>query len=189
MPKQTVKRMSWLQTNTVRIARLHFVYVFTFAASVIAYDAWKLITSQALLQRWSVAVAMLITTTTIWFIARNSARTATVYRSLILVLVLMDIMVAGYSVYSGRGMASRGVALFAIPIIVSGVILSRSALFATASLCVGVYSYAAIKYFTDNPSEGYKVELYGDLFFYGACFFIFSALLWVVVRSVQPRSS
>jgi hypothetical protein len=86
-------------------------------------------------------------------------------------------------------MASRGVALFALPIVVSAITLSRSAIFATASLSVGAYSYAAIKYFTDNPSEGYKVELYGDVLFYSASFFILAAVLWALVRSVQAKNS
>ena len=181
--------MSWLQTNTVRIARLHFVFVAVFAASVIAYDAWKLITAQALIERWSVAVAMLTITTIVWFVARNTALSANIYKSLLMVLIAMDILVAGFSVYAGRGMASRGVALFAIPIAVAAVTLSRSALYATATLCAAAYSYAAIKYFTDFPSEGYKVELYGDLLFYSASFFILAGLLWVVVRSVRPLPS
>lgn len=183
------KNMSWLQTNTVRIARIHFVYIFIYAASIIAYDAWRLITAEALIQRWSVAVTMLIVTTIAWYIARNSSQTASVYRLIILFLVSMDIVVAGFSVYTGRGMSSRAVALFAIPIVISAVTLSRSAIYATASLSAGIYSYAGIKYFTDHPSEGYKIELYGDLLFYSAGFFILAALLWVIVRSVQPKST
>ena len=183
------KQMSWLQTNTVRVARLHFVYVLVFAASIIAYDAWKLITSQALIDRWTVAVIMLAVTTAVWFLSRNTQQPARVYQLLLFALITMDMAFAGYAVYFGRGMSSRGVALFAIPIIVSALYLRRSAIFATAALCTGVYSYSAIRYFTDHPSEGYKVELYGDLLFYGTCFFIFAALLWTLVRSVQPKTS
>lgn len=186
---KTNKQMGWLQTNTVRVARLHFVYVFMYGAMVIAYDAWKLITNQALIERWTVAVVMLAVTTVVWFIARNTALSSGMYRALLAALIAMDIFVAGYSIYSGRGMASRGVVLFAIPIVVSAIYLTRSALFATASLCFGVYTYAAIRYFGEHPSEGYKVELYGDLLFYGASFFLFAALLWVLVRSVQARNS
>lgn len=180
--------MSWLQTNTVRIARLHFVLVAVFMVSIIAYDAWKLITAQALIQRWTVAVSMLVVTTVVWFIARHTALSNSVYKLLLVTLVGMDTLFAGYSVYSGRGMSSRGVALFAIPIVIAAVSLSRSALFATASVCAAVYSYAALKYFTDHPSEGYKVELYGDLFIYTSVFFILAALLWTVVRSVKPKT-
>ena len=181
--------MSWLQTNTVRAARVHFVFVFMYAAMVIAYDAWKLITAQSLIERWTVAVLMLITTTVVWFVARNTALSTNVYRALLGILIVMDLLVAGYSIYTGRGMASRGVALFALPIIVSAIYLSRAALFATASISVGVYSYAAIRYFGEHPSEGYKVEMYGDLLFYGASFFVLAALLWVLVRSVQARTA
>lgn len=182
-------QMSWLQTNTVRIARIHFLLVLVFSIFTILYDAWKLVTPTMLMQRWSVVVAMLIVTTSVWFVARNMTLISSAYKLLLIVLVMMDILFAGYTVYTGRGMASRGVALFAIPIIISAVSLSRSALFATATVSVGIYSYATIKYFTDHPSEGYKVELYGDLFFYSACFFLLAALLWAVVRSLQPKSS
>ncbi len=181
------QQMGWLQTNTVRIARLHFVYVAVFMISIIAYDAWKLITTQSLMERWTVAVVMLVMTTALWFIARNTALKANIYQFVVLAFIAMDILVAAYAVYFGRGMASRGVALFAIPIVVSTVLLSRSALYATAALSAAGYSYAAIKYFTNYPSEGYKVELYGDLFFYGASFFILASLLWVVARSVQTK--
>jgi hypothetical protein len=181
--------MGWLQTNTVRVARLHFFYVLIFAASIIAYDAWKLITSQALMERWTLAVIMLGITTVVWFLARNTTQSARIYQLLVFTLIAMDITFAGYAVYFGRGMSSRGVALFAIPIVVSAVLLSRSAIYATATLCAGAYSYAAIRYFTDNPSEGYKVELYGDLLFYGASFFLLASLLWTIARSVQAKSS
>lgn len=180
--------MSWLQTNTVRVARTHFALVLAYAALVVAHDAWGLITASALIQRWGIAVSMLVVTTAVWFISRHTALSSQIYNSLVMILVAMDILFAGFVVYSGRGMASRGVALFAIPIIISAITLSRSAIFATASVCAGAYSYAAVKYFTDHPSEGYKVELYGDLLFYGASFFIVAALLWVIVRAVQPRS-
>lgn len=179
--------MGWLQTNSVRVARMHFVYVAVFATSIIAYDAWKLITTQSLMERWTLAVTMLVLTTTLWFIARNTVFRANVYQLIIFAFIALDTVVAAYAVYFGRGMASRGVVLFAIPIAVSTVLLSRSALYATAAIAAAAYSYAALKYFTDNPSEGYKVELYGDLFFYSACFFILASLLWIVVRSVQTK--
>lgn len=183
------QQMSWLQTNTVRVARLHFVYVFMYALLVIAYDAWNLITAQALVERWTLAVTMLVITTVVWFIARNTALQTNVYRAALATLILLDIYVAGFAVYSGRGMASRGVALFAIPIVISIIYKSRSVLFAVSSLCLATYSYALVRYFGEHPSEGYNIELYADLAFYGASFFLLSALLWVFARSVQARNS
>jgi hypothetical protein len=63
--------------------------------------------------------------------------------------------------------------------------MSRSALFATATLCTAAYSLAVIRYFTDFPSEGYQIEMYGDLVYYSAMFFIIAGLLWVLVRYQQ----
>lgn len=181
--------MSWLQTNTVRIARLHFVYVLAFAASIIAYDAWKLITNQTLIERWTVAIVMLVIVTIVWLIARSTLLTKGLYQGILGMLIVADILLASYLVYAGRGMASRSVVLFAIPIIVSCIFLSRSIIYATTTVSVAAYTYAAIKYFADHPSEGYKVELYGDLFFYSAALFVLASCLWVFVRSVSPKSS
>ncbi len=184
--KQNTKP-SWLQQRVVRISRVHFVYVAAYAGLVIAYSGWNLIPPTALNQRWTITAAMLIATTLIWYAARNNVKNNGFYVTLIYLLIAMDIFVAAFSVYTQRGYASRAVALFAIPIITASSLLSRSALFATATLSLAAYSLGAIRYFTEHPSEGYKIELYGDIAFYGLIFFVLAALLWTIIRS--PHTS
>jgi predicted neutral ceramidase superfamily lipid hydrolase len=179
--------INWLQQDLVKVARIHFYYVFAFAATIAAFDAWRLIPADALRERWTLAAAMLVAVTLIWYAARNNVRSNAFYVALTYSLITVDILIAALSVYAQRGMASRAVALFAIPLIVAALLLSRSALFATAALCTAAYSLAAVRYFADNPSEGYKIELYGDIAFYSASFFIMAALLWAVIRHKTAR--
>jgi len=130
MTKKQTAGARTLQTDTLQISRIHFIYVFAYAGLTGAYGAWKLVTPEALAQRWMV-----------------------------------------------RGMASRAVLLFCLPIAMSAALRSKTALYGTAAVSAMAYSLAAIKYFMDYPSEGYKVELYGDVLFYSALFFVLAAML------------
>ncbi len=180
---QKQKQVSWLQPSVVRVTRVHFFYVLAYAASIIIFDSWNLITPQAVGQRWTMAALMLVVTTWIWYMARSIVNNVAYHKAMIWGLVLMDIGVAGFNVYTQRGMASLAVALFAVPIIISAVLLNRSALFATAALSTAIYALATTRYFTENFGEGYKIELYGTISFYSAIFFVLAGLLWVVVRA------
>jgi hypothetical protein len=178
--KKLEKSVEPERSFTIRLTRVHFFYVAAYAGVVLLYDAWKLITYQSLLERWTMAVILLVVTTACWYAARQKVNSAAYYKYIVSTLILLDIYVAAFSVYTQRGMASRAVALFAIPIVISALV-GRSALFATAAFSVAAYSFAAVRYFALNPSEGYKVELYGDLAFYSALFFVLAGLLWVVI--------
>lgn len=172
---------------TIRLTRVHFFYVIAYAGVVLLYDAWRLITHESLLERWTMTVIMLVVTTTCWYAARQRVNSVAYYKYIVSTLILLDIYVAAFSVYTQRGMASRAVTLFAIPIVISSLI-GRSALFATAAFSVAAYSFAAVRYFALHPSEGYKVELYGDLAFYSALFFVLAGLLWVVISKEKKTN-
>ena len=80
-------------------------------------------------------------------------------------------------------MASRAVFLFVIPLIVIALLMSLSALLLTATICVAVYITTTVSYFVNNFNEGYKVELYGEVGFYSAMFYVVAYLLWAVVKN------
>ena len=175
-------KKSGLQLTTVRLAHIHFFYIFAFVASIIVYDASLLIAPDAVLRRWKMAVAMAIVVTGVWYFARIKKDSPLFQKWLIALLVFMDIIFASFLVYADRGMASLAVALYGVPIIVAGTLSSRSAVLATASLCTASYAFVAVKYFVDYFNEGYKVQLYGTIGFYGAVFFILALLLVTVIR-------
>lgn len=176
-----------LRNTVVRITHAHFVYVAALAIQIMVYDAWKLINPDFVLRRWAITALLLAVTTGVWLMARLGKRTEVAYQRLIYALILADISVASLAVYTQRGMASRAVMLYAVPIVVAAALARRTALFATAVLCIAAYTTTAVLYFVLNFNEGYKIELYGEIAFYSAIFLLLASLLWVVVRTKQKR--
>jgi hypothetical protein len=88
-----------------------------------------------------------------------------------------------YYVFLHRGVAAKSVVLYAIPIIVSAVLLSRRAIMTTTLLCMASYFIAVNVYATYNFNEGYKIERYGEIFFYCGTMLILAGLLWAVVHA------
>jgi len=178
MPKQ----MSNLQLSLLRLTRIHFALAGIYAVYTIVSDATNLATRELVFQRWTIGALILTITAILWYAARSATTSPFYYKLLLLALILLDISVATLSIYTQRGMASRGVMLYAVPIVISAVLLSRRALFTVAALCTASYVLAATRYFTVHPGEGYKAELYNEVSFYSAIFFVLAAVLWVLIR-------
>lgn len=166
----------------LRLCRLHFAYASILATQVIIYHSWQLITPEAILLRWLMIGLLAITTAIVWYTAKQQKMQFGLFKSLVWLLVTIDIFVATFGIYTQRGMASRAVALYAVPLIVSAVLASRAAVFTTAVFCTVAYTSAALAYFVINFNEGYKIELYGEVGMYSACFFLVAALLGIVIR-------
>ena len=191
MAKKTTQltMQQWLQQSAVRVGRAYFYLSVLYVAIIIMYDAFKLITPDVLLERWTMASILLAVTGILWFLSRTENKGSTFYSALIYGYVGLGIALASFSVFTQRGVASRAVALYVIPLIVSAFVLRRAAIFTTAVLSVAAYSLSAIRYAALNPSEGYKAQLYGEVGFYSALFFIVALLLWGVVRSKSTDSA
>lgn len=189
MKQIKLQTKSWLHLGALRAARLHFVFIALLVTQTVIYDAWKLIAPKALMNRWIAVALLLVITTAVWYVVRSRVRSLLTYKAMLATLILSDIAFASFSVYVQRGMASRAVMLFVIPIILAAVLRSRTALFATATLCAAAYTSTAIAYFVLNFNEGYKIELYGEVGFYSVMFFILASVLWIVVRTTKsPRN-
>ncbi len=184
MPRQTkVTYRDWLRSGLVRIGRVHFLLLGAYAIYIIAADTTQLITPQLVLQRWIACGLLLVGVGIIWYTAHiSNSASSNFFRLLTYALILIDIVFIGFNVYTQRGMASRAVMLFAIPIAVATILLSRTALFLTAIVSTAAYVLAAMKYFADFFNEGYKAELYIEVGFYSASFFILAAIMSVFVR-------
>ena len=185
----TKTKISWLHSNVLRLSRVHFIYVLVFSAQTVIYDAWNLVAPNAVMNRWIMTAILLIVTSIVWYLAHNTAKTTLSLKALVFLLIITDIATASFNVYTQRGMASRAVMLYAIPIAVSAVLLSRVALFTTAAISAAAYFATAYAYFVLNFNEGYKIELYGEVGFYCAIFFVLAAMLWVAVRSKTQKPS
>jgi hypothetical protein len=166
----------------LRITRVHYFYIAAYAVVIILFDSWNLLTHEAVTQRWLAAALLLTVNTIIWYFCRLRLQNQLLYKTLFWVLIVSDILFASINVYWQRGMASKSVMLYAIPIICAGLARSRSLLFAVSSLSIAAYSLTAVKYFNDNYGQGYRIELYGEIAFYASLFFILSYLMMVSFR-------
>lgn len=182
MAKTKITLTDWLRSSLLCLTRVHFFFIAALSAQVLLFDAWKLISPEAVLQRWLVTLSLLAVVTIIWFLAHNQSSSATYNQRLIIILLLADIIAVGAEIYLQRGMASRAVMLYAVPIISSAVLLNPAAIFATATFAVVSYVTAAVTYFVVNFNEGYKIELYGEVGFYCGIFFVLAGLLSVLIR-------
>lgn len=169
--------------SLVGITKIHFVFVGLVIAQTILYHASQVITPEFVLKRWIAASLLLITVGIIWYIAKIQAGSLNLLKSLLIVLITSDIIFASFSVYMTRGMASREVFLYILPIVMAGLLLSRVALFATAIFCIAAYSLTAISYFVNYFNEGYSAELYGEIGFYSAMFLIVAGLLTTILHA------
>ncbi len=140
------------------------------------YDAWQLIAPTAVLQRWVAILSLLAAVTAIWYLAHGN-RDNSYARRLVFYLALSDIAFASFAVYNQRGMASRAVALFVLPILVITSLRNRAAILAMSIFCSAAYIGAAVSYFVFHFNEGYKIELYGEVGFYCLVFITIGALL------------
>lgn len=170
------------QKGLLGICKVHFVLVILLVVQIIVYDASKLIPPEVVLDRWVVTAMLLAITGSIWYFAKSQNANLLFYKTFLITFIASDIGLASFLVYGTRGFASNAVFLYIIPIIIAGLLLSRSALFATAILCIAAYSLTAISYFVNNFNEGYKVELYGEVGFYSALFLIVAGLLAAILH-------
>ena len=177
------KDTSKFQTTTVRSLRLGIAFTIIFALSTLIYKAWKLLTPDILQQRFFIAIGLILIHMVLLVMANKSTNNFRTYKIILWAQTISFLALAGYAIYSKRGMASNAVVLFLIPIIISSLQRRGKTLFITTTLAATVYSASAITYFRHFPSEGYKVELYGGLLFYCAVFFVIAALLWVLIKS------
>lgn len=182
MADKTVLK-NWLQVSSVRITRVRFAIVGIFIINTIAADAWNLIPPNVVLQRWTLLGVAAIANTVFWYASRTQAKSSAYYKALIYAQIILDILMVTLLIYSQRGIDSLAVIFYALPLISSAVLLTRSALYATATLCASAFAIACIRYQFFHPGESYKVELYAELFMYGAFFFVIAALLHIVIRS------
>jgi hypothetical protein len=179
--KKSTYLAEWLHTTAVRVTRVHFVFILAYIVSIIVFDSWNLYTHDAARQLWTAAGVLLIINTVLWYLARMKFSKLSWYVVIVMLLVVADIIFAAYNVSWQRGLASKSVMLFAIPIVTAATLRSRSALLATTTLSAAAYSLAAVRYFFGNYGQAYRIELWGTVAFYSAVMFVLAFLLMVII--------
>jgi hypothetical protein len=158
-----------LKVRLRRVARLHYLYIIAIVTQLILYDAGKLIEPIVVLRRWAVLALLIFVVAVVWYWVQKKNTSQSTLQKLAFMLIATDIFVASFHVYIQRGMASKAVLLFVIPLIVAACLQRK------------------IAYFVLNFNEGYKLELYGEVGFYSAILLLISFALWIVARPNQTR--
>jgi hypothetical protein len=182
MAKKPTSGASWLQTTVVRLTRIHFLYVVCFLVSIVIFDASNLYTHQAIGQIWTAGGILMAVNVFLWFAARLKTPNYWFYVGLALALIIADIAFASYIVYWQRGLYSKSVMLFTVPIITAAALRSRSILLGTTALSAAAYSTVSVRYFFDHYGLGYRVELWANVGFFSAMFFVLAFLLMIIIR-------
>lgn len=180
--KPSVTLTDWLHASLQRAGVFHFILLIGYGIQVVMYDATKVLTPEAVLKRWYALAGLLVISGVVWYLAHNKNNDIATYKRLIFLLISADIAFASFNIYTQRGMASRAVILYTVPIVLSAILLSRAAIFATALFSAAAYLATAVAYFTYNFNEGYKAELYSEVLFYGFSFIVLAGILSAIVR-------
>jgi hypothetical protein len=187
MAKKSTSAANWLQTTAVRVTRVHFVYAAAFLLSVIIFDTWNLYTHDAVSQLWTAGGILLAVNVILWFAARLKFSNYWLYVAIVLALILADISFASYIVWWQRGLYSKAVMLYTIPIIAAATMRSRSILLAATTLSAAAYSTISVRYFFNHYGMGYRVELWGTIGFFSAMMFVMALLLMIIVSPTTEK--
>jgi hypothetical protein len=172
----------WIRTALRRAARVHIYYVLAYALSLIIFDSWNLITHEGIARKWTIAVVLMIVSVAVWFISKQAIKYTPVYTLAIVALIIADIVFAAYNVSWERGMASKSLLFFIVPIATAALTRSRSILLAATALSTAVYSMVVVRYFHLHYGEGFRIQVYGELFLFGFVFFVIAWLMRILQR-------
>lgn len=188
-PSLPLNYTDWLRLSAAAVGRLYFWIALAYILLIILYDAFSLITADIVLLRWITAGAFTSLSIVLWLRARQPHMLQRSYQRIIYGYIALGIVFASVNVFMQRGMAAKAVLLYLIPLLVSGLLLKRTMIFAVAGFSIIAYTTVALWYFIANPSEGYKVELYGEIGFYSAMLFIAAGGIWQLIRSKNSDPS
>jgi len=167
-----------------KLAKFNFAFLAVFAIFIIIFDGGNVLTREAVYHRW-VFEALLFVVFTLFWVAVKKAGQKTIFAALIL-CVLAELALAGFMTYWERGMASTSTVLYMLPIASIALTRSRTYTVAASLLASATYIFASTKYFYDFFNEGYRVQLYGEIFFYSALFLLVG---WVIATAAHSSKA
>jgi hypothetical protein len=183
MPKAVTVHHTWLRSASLRVTRARFAFLLAVGISIGVFNAAHLMPPPLIEQRVITTAVAVFLNVFLWYFSHRHTTNPNYYRILLMIQIVADIVFASFMIYSDRGAASRSVIFYAIPILVAGTLVSKSALYGTAALCTAAYCLVGMHYFYVHTNEMLHAELYGVLVLYSAMFFVMAAMLWAVVRA------
>lgn len=159
-----------------KLPKYNFAFLAAFAVYIIIFDGGNVLTREAIYHRWMFVAVLLIVFSLFWM-ATKKATSRNLIIGALLLCVLAELALAGFTTYWERGMASMSTVLYIVPIASMALSRSRTYTVGTALLASAAYTFASTKYFYDRFNEGYRVQLYGEIFFYSVVFLVVG---WII---------
>ena len=159
-----------------KLAKFNFLFVVGFALHTIIFDGGNVLTRQGVYHRWLFFALLLAVYTAYWAACKKATKSYQIFRVLLL-CVTAELVLAGFITYWERGMASTSTILYALPIASMALWRSRTYTIGVSILASATYALAATKYFYDFFNEGYRVQLYGEIFFYAVIFIVVGSII------------
>src|SRR5687768_18606303 len=91
-----------LQHSLGKLSKLHFIYLLFFGLSLLAYNAWELLTPEALRGYWIVFSIILLALAYVWQKAEKAGKSPSYYKRLAGLLITADIVLAAFVVFAQR---------------------------------------------------------------------------------------
>lgn len=166
-----------LYRRILRVTRGHFYLILAYAAATIAFDSWNLLTHEVIAKRWTYGGIFAVLCCLIWFGIKRYGRSYRTLTYLTYALITTDIVFASLNVMIDRGMASKAVMLFALPLLVAVQLRRRSVVLVATGISIAAYTTVAVRYFHTFYGEGLRIQLYGEIGFYSAVLCVLALLL------------
>lgn len=131
-----------------------------------------------------------------WFFARRDNGSTSYYRNHGVAQLLSDVLLASYLIFTHGGIESRSIIIYAIPIIASGALFSRIAIYMTAGVAVIIYNFILLgDYFGFMPSSGSVFLswhedggfLLTSMLFYSAALLVIAMVSEFVTRLIEEQ--
>ncbi len=174
------KKKNNLSLTLTRITRTVYFVLGFYALSIVIFDSGNLITRESIIDRWLIFTFILGVNTFAWYMASQKNNLLNRPAILILTLSLIFLIFAGLTTYWERGMASTSTIFYALPLLIVATLKNRHALLTIATLSVGTYAFATVKYFNDYFNEGYRIQLWGSIVLYSGIIFACTWLIMVI---------
>ena len=167
-----------------KLSKYNFMFIGAYAIYTIIFDAGNILTREDVYHRWIFAVILTAAFSLFW-VATKKANTNNVLFGSLIVCIIAELILAGYMTYWERGMASMSTVLFIFPIVSMALTGSRTYTVGTSLLASAIYTGACTKYFYDFFNEGYRIQLYGQLFFFAS---LYLTIGWAVAALAHAYS-
>jgi signal transduction histidine kinase len=159
--------------------RIRWFYVLIIGITGIALPAITKTNISSTYQQITFVSLFLLLNTILFYVVqrKDGTRSINFYRLVAIGQIMMDIVLASYTIYIRGGANSRTVILYAIPIITAGILFASAVVYSAALLSAVAYVAAVVAYHLIHHDTLSGTQLISPIVFYPIVFFIIAAIV------------